>query len=154
MKKGQAALEYLMTYGWAILIVVIIGVALYAMGVFSPGRFTGKSYSGLSEFTVLDWKLADGGTNDSLTLIVTPRGHTFNITSVSVTVSGLTMSSTCSINPQLANPDQKVTISCYTNGTDIGIAGATYTADVTISYTDVDTNVTHTSTGKLKGTIE
>lgn len=34
--KGQGAMEYLMTYGWAILIVVIVGVALAALGVFNP----------------------------------------------------------------------------------------------------------------------
>ena len=32
--KGQAALEFLMTYGWAILIVIAVVAALYAMGVF------------------------------------------------------------------------------------------------------------------------
>jgi hypothetical protein len=35
--KGQAAMEYLMTYGWAILIVIAVVVALYAMGVFRIG---------------------------------------------------------------------------------------------------------------------
>jgi uncharacterized protein (UPF0333 family) len=34
-KKGQAAMEYLMTYGWAILIVIIVVAALWAMGVFT-----------------------------------------------------------------------------------------------------------------------
>jgi hypothetical protein len=38
-KRGQAAMEFLMTYGWAILAAVIaIGVLIY-FGVFSPGRF-------------------------------------------------------------------------------------------------------------------
>jgi len=39
MKKGQTAMEYLMTYGWAILIVIVVVAALYSMGVFtvSPG---------------------------------------------------------------------------------------------------------------------
>jgi len=32
--KGQAALEFLMTYGWAILIIIAVVAALYAMGVF------------------------------------------------------------------------------------------------------------------------
>ncbi len=35
-KKGQAAMEYLMTYGWAILAVVIVGGVLYYYGVFEP----------------------------------------------------------------------------------------------------------------------
>lgn len=33
--KGQGAMEYLMTYSWAIMIVMIVGVALWQMGVFS-----------------------------------------------------------------------------------------------------------------------
>jgi hypothetical protein len=36
--KGQAALEFLMTYGWAILIVIAVVAALYAMGVFNLPR--------------------------------------------------------------------------------------------------------------------
>jgi len=35
MRKGQTAMEYLMTYGWAILIIIVVVAALYAMGVFS-----------------------------------------------------------------------------------------------------------------------
>jgi len=35
--KGQGAMEYLMTYGWAILVVMIVGVVLWQLGVFNPG---------------------------------------------------------------------------------------------------------------------
>ena len=35
--KGQAAMEYLMTYGWAILVVIAVIAALYMMGVFRIG---------------------------------------------------------------------------------------------------------------------
>ena len=41
-KKGQAAMEYLMTYGWAILIVIIVAAALYALGIFNPATYTGR----------------------------------------------------------------------------------------------------------------
>jgi hypothetical protein len=34
-RKGQGAMEYLMTYGWAILVVMIVGITLWQMGVFS-----------------------------------------------------------------------------------------------------------------------
>jgi hypothetical protein len=30
-KRSQSALEYMMTYGWAILIIVIVAVILYSM---------------------------------------------------------------------------------------------------------------------------
>ncbi|MEM0201373.1 MAG: hypothetical protein QXD23_03125 [Candidatus Micrarchaeaceae archaeon] len=32
--KGQSAMEYLMTYGWAILIIAIVLVALFELGIF------------------------------------------------------------------------------------------------------------------------
>lgn len=35
MRKGQTAMEYLMTYGWAILIIIVVVAALYSLGVFS-----------------------------------------------------------------------------------------------------------------------
>ena len=38
MKRGQAALEFLMTYGWVILIVIIVIGALAAFGVFDVTR--------------------------------------------------------------------------------------------------------------------
>ncbi len=38
-KKGQAAMEFLMTYGWAILVVLIAIGALVYFGVLSPERF-------------------------------------------------------------------------------------------------------------------
>ena len=35
-KKGQAAMEYLMTYGWALVALVIVIAALMATGAFNP----------------------------------------------------------------------------------------------------------------------
>ena len=34
--KAQAAMEFLMTYGWAILIVLIVLASLFFLGVFNP----------------------------------------------------------------------------------------------------------------------
>ncbi len=39
-KKGQGAMEYLMTYGWAILVVMIVGVVLWQLGIFNPPAST------------------------------------------------------------------------------------------------------------------
>ena len=35
-KKGQSAIEYLMTYGWAMLVLVLIVGLLFSTGIFSP----------------------------------------------------------------------------------------------------------------------
>jgi len=37
--KSQSAMEYLMTYGWAILVIAIILAALYTLGIFNPLTF-------------------------------------------------------------------------------------------------------------------
>jgi len=37
-RKGQSAMEYLMTYGWAILVIAIVLAALFELGVFSSAN--------------------------------------------------------------------------------------------------------------------
>lgn len=41
--KAQNAMEYLMTYSWAILIVVVVLAALFTLGVFSGGSILGNT---------------------------------------------------------------------------------------------------------------
>ncbi|MDE1810974.1 MAG: hypothetical protein KGH66_02960 [Candidatus Micrarchaeota archaeon] len=41
--KAQSAMEYLMTYGWAILVIAIVLAILFSIGVFSGGSFLGTS---------------------------------------------------------------------------------------------------------------
>ena len=51
-RRSQSALEYMMTYGWAILIIVIVAVILYSMGIFNPSSSVTFTSSGFSPFTV------------------------------------------------------------------------------------------------------
>ena len=51
-KRSQSALEYMMTYGWAILIIVIVAVILYSMGIFNPSSSITTTSIGFSPFTV------------------------------------------------------------------------------------------------------
>ncbi len=44
--KAQSAMEYLMTYGWAILIIAIVLAALFQLGVFSSSTFAPKAPPG------------------------------------------------------------------------------------------------------------
>ena len=59
-RKAQTSMEYLMTYGWAIIIVIIVGVALWRLGIFTP--HTSKTSQGFDAFFVgSDFKIrADG----------------------------------------------------------------------------------------------
>ena len=56
MKRGQSALEYLVTYGWAILAIVIIAAVLWYFGVFNPAQWTeSKGSGGFTGVTVIDY---------------------------------------------------------------------------------------------------
>ena len=47
--KSQSAMEYLMTYGWAILIIAIVLVALFSLGVFNSSNFSPRAQPGSCE---------------------------------------------------------------------------------------------------------
>ena len=65
-KKSQSAMEYLMTYGWAILVVLIALGALFYLGVFSPKTPNTGTVS--APFTYIDSKLTNGVAGDSMTI--------------------------------------------------------------------------------------
>lgn len=62
MKKGQPALEYLIVYGWAILIIVVVAAVMWYLGIFNPSRMTGNQAAGFSRFVVRDFKVFTNGT--------------------------------------------------------------------------------------------
>ncbi len=63
MKRGQSALEYLVTYGWAILAIVIIAAVLWYTGVFNPSKFRGGSEcGGFGSFTCVDQSVTTANT--------------------------------------------------------------------------------------------
>jgi len=79
MQKGQGALEYIMTYGWALLIIVALGGALFATGILNPTSYATKNCH-FRYFTYMDEKLS--GTNFTMDLVNGP--HDISITGMTV----------------------------------------------------------------------
>jgi hypothetical protein len=50
LKKAQSAMEYLMTYGWAILIIAVVLGALFSLGVFSGTGILGTACIARSDY--------------------------------------------------------------------------------------------------------
>lgn len=66
-RKGQGALEYMQTYGWAILVVMVVGVVLWQLGAFSQQSGISRS-TGFSKIKVLEPSIKYDSTNpDQLT---------------------------------------------------------------------------------------
>src|SRR3989339_1555443 len=83
-RKGQAALEFLMTYGWAILVVLAAIGALAYFGVLSPDRFLPEKCTLPSGIACLDFKYAS---DTNFSLIIQNAGG-FDMQDVRVTVNG------------------------------------------------------------------
>ena len=46
MQKAQSAIEYLTTYAWALIIIVVVLIALYALGIFDLSSIAAKGQPG------------------------------------------------------------------------------------------------------------
>lgn len=80
-------MEYATTYGWAILIILIVGVVLWQMRVFDiQGRVTPGS-SGFSGLVPIEWSLTKSGGSCSLNVMLA-NGAGEDLTGVAVPGEG------------------------------------------------------------------
>jgi hypothetical protein len=56
-RHGQAALEYLITYGWGFLVIIIVVGALAYFGLFSPSRYIPSRCDFGTQLECADYKL-------------------------------------------------------------------------------------------------
>lgn len=146
--RGQSAVEYLITYGWMLLVLVAVLAALIAVGIFNPGLWfsTQNKVTGLSSFSVTDFTVT---TNGAFTIYLkSETGVATRVTAVRVNNSVLTgIAPTPPIN---VNPGANVTITG--NSTFRGNAGdAFYNARFEIVYDVVGGGAAHTDTGIMQG---
>lgn len=142
-KKGQGAMEYLMTYGWAIIVVVVVGIVLWQMGVFTPSASTASGFSGFGQVKPLEWSCNAG--TDTLT-ITFANGAGGQITNVNVGGTD------CSPTTVPAGNKTVCTIASD-SGCAAASAGSRYESTVSVSYTS-PTGMSRTSTGKVWGSAE
>ena len=60
-RKAQSAMEYLMTYGWAILIIAVVLAALFSLGVFNSGALLGTACIAASGYMCTNPSLSTSG---------------------------------------------------------------------------------------------
>ena len=82
--RGQAALEYVMTYGWAILALVIVLAALISTGVFSPSYLVSEECSFGNSLKCNAALFNQGGHTRVLLTVFNGFPYKVNITGVSV----------------------------------------------------------------------
>lgn len=155
MKKGQTALEYMMTYGWAILVILGLGVVLWQMGILSIGQETTPGERGFSQVTPVDWKLSSSGVL-SVT-VANEAGVILNLTEANATLtaggSGVCTGAVTGVPVSVFRPAQSVSIT-FSNCPVTDKMGDYYRAEVGIVYDNPASGIEHLSYGKLWGPIE
>ena len=151
-RKAQSALEYLMTYGWAILIIVIVGTVLFALGVFNPAGSTALQVRGLSNFQIDDAKLLPSG-NMTLSLGV-KTGRTTSVTNINYGVQGLSCANTADEADVSVTPSQ-TKIFTLSPGIICSLTmGDQLVVPMNITYTVSGSTISHTDTGQLTITVQ
>ncbi|MBU2638018.1 MAG: hypothetical protein KJ955_03530 [Nanoarchaeota archaeon] len=146
MKKGQAAMEFLMTYGWAILVVLVAIGALAYFGVLSPSKFLPNSCTiepgmGCDEFKVTDTSVQ--------LLLMNGKGQTLE--DVTVTIDGCAPSTSAdwADGKLLGDATNGLSLTCTGNGA----VDARFKKAIAINYTSAG-GITHTASGEITTKVE
>ena len=164
--KGQGAMEYLMTYGWAILVVMIVGVVLWQLGVFNVGQGTvvPKDWNKLQPLvpTVAFQSSTDNFTASFNNVV----GTSIRITGIATTESygaenctgyvdgkdqaGLTTA------PETVGPGSSFQVNAVCSGTGVKNSGDQYLMTITVDYDAVvgGISTSHSETGTIRGNAE
>ncbi len=144
-------MEYLMTYGWAILIVIIVAAALYALGVFNPATWTGTRATGFANIgSPVDWIYQNSG-EFNITL-KNSLGSPITISSVTA-ACGSAGADVTLVNMSTQTVGAGSTIEYFTNVTNCAplTAGSSYSTQVEVQYTKSGGQYTQTDTGTVTG---
>ena len=146
-KRSQSALEYMMTYGWAILIIVIVAVILYSMGIFNPSSSITTTITGFQSLGVTQAACINSVNNQILELYVTNNvGYPINLTKINVTGNnGVTVTQDIG---SLLYPGHSS--SFYVNGV-CNKSSSSYSGSATITYMEIGQPLPgpYISTGKV-----
>ena len=148
-KRSQSALEYMMTYGWAILIIVIVAVVLYSMGIFSPSSFLSFSgITGLSGFQPASAACASNG--QMIVKLSNSFGYQVSINSINVTTS----SGVSVTQPESATLNPGQTQEFLVFGICPKTSGSSFSDTITVAYTEPSQPIPgpYSLSGTAKGT--
>ena len=144
LRSSQAALEFLMTYGWAILVVLIAVSALAYFGVLSPGVFLPERCTLPSGIACLDFRV-----ESYKVIIVLQNGLGEPITMDKVIISSNNQQCLYNETTALNNNDKAIITATECNN---GEAGQKFNGAINITYT-VENKLTHTIAGTLRTKI-
>ncbi len=158
MKKGQAAMEFLMTYGWAILVVIAAIAALAYFGVLDPARLLPERCQFPAGMDCID--KANIQTTQLDLALRNNVGFPIDVTATSVSMPGYTCTGSTAATGTSGNyTSLPVTISNnqvvrirFTGCSGLS-AGDKFDGTVTVTYTNTETGLSHDVIGDVRGRV-
>ncbi len=155
-RKAQAATEFIMTYGWAILVVLIAIGALAYFGVLSPDKFLPERCTFPAGIDCIDKAVITASTGQVELALKNNIGYTINVTSVITGTDDCPSPVLLLVNSQnvstgnhstIFNNDQAtLRISCG-NSLPVG----KFKTDFGIEYLNMETKLLHKGSGSIRG---
>ena len=148
-RKGQAAMEFLMTYGWAILAaIVVIGVlAIYL----NPNRITPSATFINPPFNAKNWNVdnSDGAVNLE---IANNGAEDVDISAIGIAVDeGATSCTTLNPTTTLLGAGNSAVYSVLCPG--MAASGSTFRGDITITFAESGSALSSSRSGQIVDTI-
>ncbi len=149
--RSQSAMEYLMTYGWSILIIAVVVAALFSLGVFNGGAGAGQSVCIAS--AGYQCTSAVLSTSGSLSATVGEIGQTITITSTGCTNSSAspTLQALSSSVTLGSAQSSSLTFSCPSSN--LGTLGAKFSGYLWIKYNTASQSNVILRIGQVKLTV-
>lgn len=152
-KRAQAAMEFLMTYGWAILVVLVAIGALAYFGVLNPGKFLPSSCTIGPGLACGEFKVTSNTTNN--VNIYVRNGLGKNIESVAMSLASNAGGSCSGVSTpnNVTDGDQDLYIFTCADATGAN-TGDRFKATMTFTYTAAGETMSHTMTGDITTKVE
>jgi hypothetical protein len=155
MRRAQAAMEFLMTYGWMLLVLLVVIITLIGMGMFKPPKSPSCVFP--ANFVCNAYKLTTDG---NLTLdLYQNTGHRINVRGINCTKSidpNLVNPQLFPVNVYIKNSDHEVVangtnVRCFDDSGQVtsGVIGSSYSGKILLYYVENDTGMPHLIVGSI-----
>ncbi|MCF7871767.1 hypothetical protein K9L97_01925 [Candidatus Woesearchaeota archaeon] len=149
MKRGQAALEFLTTYGWAFMVILVMIGALAYFGVLNPQNLIPDQCAITSGFSCRDTLL---NTTTISLLVVNNMGETISITGFDASQSTGTIIDTPTLPTGTVNDGNEFTITAPV--TAVLTSGSKEKLGFEITYVKSSGEFPHKATGTITQTVQ
>jgi len=154
MKRGQSSLEFMMTYGWVIVVATVVLVVTYEWGLLTPSANPKQTYLGFWGITPVDCSFRENGD-----LVISFQN---DISNGDVNITRLTIDNGFSnysvpLNERLTEGERvKVILASGTSGLSGMAAGDRYDLMVSVEYVDnkIGPAEIFRSSGRIGGVFE